>query len=101
MNNIDFAKEIPAAQLAEIFKSYFEQHMIAYGILRGVEFVSLNEVSIDKASITYSVKLLDTEDKEKLLRNLQSNSSNIIMYGKSYQPRVFINGDMLCITIQK
>jgi len=101
MNNIEFAKEIPAAQLADIFKSYFEQHMIAYGILRDVEFVSLNDISMDKASITYSVKLLDAENKERLLNTLQSNSANIIMYGKSYTPNVFLNGDLLCITINK
>lgn len=101
MNNLEFAKNIPASQLAEIFRGFFEQHMIAYGILRMVEFVSLNEVSMDEASITYSVKLINTRDKEQLIKLLNSRVSNIVMYGKAYQPDIFFNGDLLCITIKK
>ena len=101
MNNLDFVQNIPATKLAEIFKEFFEQHMVAYGVLKNVEFVSLNEVSIDKASITYSVKLLNTKDKDRLVEQLQSNTSSLVMYGKPYSPEVFMNGDLLCITIKK
>ena len=51
MDTLQFAQNIPAEELAKIFKDYFEQHMFAYDLLRGVKFVSLNSVSFDKASI--------------------------------------------------
>ena len=101
MNNIEFAKNIPAVQLAEIFKSFFEQHMIAYGILKNVEFVSINNVSMDCASITYSVKLINQVDREALVKYINSRASTIVMYGKSYHPEVFFRGDLLCLTIKK
>lgn len=101
MDNLEFAKNIPAAQLADIFKSFFEQHMVAYGILRNIEFIGINDISMDKASITYSVKLIDNINKEALKKYLNSKASAVVMYGKLYQPEVFINGDILCITIKK
>lgn len=101
MNTLEFAKDIPAEKLAEIFRDYFEQHMFAYNLLRGVNFVSLNNVSFDKASIIYSVKVLNDEDKDKLVNNLISKSGSLNIYGKLYRPEIYLNGDLLCITIKK
>lgn len=99
MNVLEFSNEIPADELATIFKDFFEQHMVAYNILSKIRFVSLNEVTCNKSSIIYSVKLLEDEDKEKLVNNL--NNIPVTMYGKQYIPNVFLNGDLLCITIEK
>ena len=101
MNNLEFAQNIPAAQLMEIFKNFFEQHMVAYGVLKNIKFVTLNNVSIDKASITYSIKLLNDYDKNKIAEQIKFMSNNLVMYGKKYELEVFINGDLLCITINK
>ena len=54
---------------------------------------------MDKSSIMYSVKLLDDEDKGKIVHQL--NNLPLSIYGKVYKPSVFINGDLLCITINK
>jgi hypothetical protein len=101
MNTLEFAKNIPAEKLAEIFKDYFEQHMAVYDMLRGVEFISLNSVDMDTASIMYSVKLLNDQNKEDLVKKLQSTSGSLIIYGKPYTPNIYLNGDLLCITISK
>lgn len=101
MDTLQFAENIPAEELAQIFKDYFEQHMFVYNLLSGVKFVSLNSVSIDKASIMYSVKLLNSEEKERLAELLTSKGASLNVYGKNYTPKVFINGDLLCITISK
>ena len=39
------------------------------------------------------------EDKEKLVNQL--NNLPLTIYGKTYTPSVFLNGDLLCITIDK
>lgn len=101
MDTLEFAKSIPAEKLAEIFRDYFEQHMAVYDMLRGVEFISLNSVDIDNASIIYSVKLLDDEDKNDLLNRLKNTSSLLNIYGRVYEPNIFLNGDLLCIMIKK
>lgn len=100
MNAIEFSQGIPAKELARIFKDYFEQHMIAYNMLRGVQFVRINEVNLDTASIMYSVRLLEGEDKEKLLKRL-TLAGSVNIYGKVYTPELYLNGDLLCITIKK
>lgn len=100
MNTIEFAKDIPASQLAAIFKDYFEQHMLVYDMLRGVQFASINDITMDKASIIYSVKL-DNENREGLIRRLQSQCSSLVIYGHTYTPEIYLNGDLLCITIKK
>ncbi len=100
MNAIQFVENIPAQQIAVIFKDYFEQHMLVYDLLRGVDFVSLNSISFDKASIIYSVKLGD-ENRDGLLKKLNSECSSLYIYGKQFTPKVFLNGDLLCITIEK
>jgi hypothetical protein len=101
MDTLQFAENIPAEELAKIFREYFEQHMFVYNLLKGVEFVSLNNISFDKASIMYSVKLLNPEEKDKLAECLNSKSASMDIYGKTYTPKIFINGDLLCITITK
>lgn len=101
MDTIEFSKNIPAEQLAGIFRNYFEQHMMAYYVLKGVNFVSINNISMDEASIMYSVKILETEQKEQLLQTLQRDSANLNIYGKQYHPEIYMNGDLLCITIKK
>ena len=65
MDAIDFSKDIPPTQLAEIFRNYFEQHMAAYYILQGMQYGGLT-VNIDNASLIYSVRLISDEDKNTL-----------------------------------
>ncbi len=103
MNTLEFAKDIPAEQIAEIFRNYFEQHMAVYDMLRGMQFVRINniETNPNTASIMYSIKLLDARDKEWLERKLNLSSGSLIIYGKKYTPEVYMNGDLLCITIKK
>ena len=99
MNMVEFSNQIPSDQLIEIFKDFFEQHIATYDLLKGIEFIKINNITIDKSSIMYSVKLLDDEDKEKIVRQL--NNLPLTVYGKTYAPSVFLNGDLLCITIDK
>lgn len=101
MDTLEFAKNIPAQKLAEIFKNYFEQHMAVYDMLKGIEFISLNEVNINTASIIYSVKLLDIQSKNDLIHKLQQSSGLLNIYGKVYKPDIYLNGDLLCITLNK
>ncbi len=101
MNSIEFSKNIPPETLAQIFKDYFEQHMAAYYMFKGVDFVSINKVDMDKASIMYSVKVLDESQKLRLMDNLQKQSGTVKIYGYDVTPEVFINGDLLCLTIKK
>lgn len=101
MNSIEFSKNIPPEKLATIFKDYFEEHMAAYYMLKGVDFVSINSVDINKASIMYSVKVLDERQKDALLMNLQRTSTALNIYGQKIVPDIYINGDLLCITITK
>ena len=90
MNNTEFIKDIPADQIAIIFKDFFEQHMLVYDIIKNADFVSINDISIDSASTEAELKRL-----------LELDSSSLIIYGKEYKPNIFINGDLLCITINK
>ena len=99
MDMIEFSNSILAEKISIIFKDFFENHICAYKVLKGIKFVRINDISFDKASITYSVKLLDDEDKDLLLSHLQGITVNI--YGKDYSPDVYLNGDILCITIDK
>ena len=75
--------------------------MLIYDILSDIQFVTISEVSFDKSSIIYSVKLLSEEDKGFVMRVLQNKNLSLTMYGKQYTPSVFMNGDLLCITINK
>ena len=63
MNMIQFSNQVPSDQLILIFKDFFEQHIAAYDLLKGIEFVRRNEITMNKSSIMYSVKLLEDEDK--------------------------------------
>lgn len=101
MNTIEFSHSIPADQLAIIFKDYFEKHMAVYDLLRGLQGGVINSVNIDTASIIYSVRLLDEDNKEKIVKALQSRAGSLTIYGKKYTPEVYLNGDLLCITIKK
>lgn len=101
MNALEFSHDVPANKLAEIFKDYFDQHMFVYGMLKNIEFAGINDVAYDKASIMYSVRLLDTENKDKLLKDLNSAAAHLVIYGKTYTPEIYLNGDLLCITIKK
>lgn len=100
MDTIEFAKSIPAEKLAEIFKDYFEQHMAVYYMLKEIEFITIN-ADISNASIIYSIKILDDRDKDGLTRRLQESNNILNIYGKEYKPEIFLNGDLLCITINK
>lgn len=101
MNTIDFIKDVPADQLALIFKDYFEQHMFTYDLLRGVQFGGINSIDINTASIMYSVKLVEGEDQNKLIKHLNSKAGSLVIYGKHYTPEIYLNGHLLCITIKK
>lgn len=99
MNMLEFSNKIPSEQLSIIFKDFFDEHIAVYGALKETEFNSINILTEQKSSIMYSVKLLKDADKEKL----SSHISNLKLsaYGKVYTPSVYINGDLLCITISK
>lgn len=99
MNMVQFSNQVPSDQLMLIFKDFFEQHIVAYDLLKGIEFVRINEITMNKSSIMYSVKLLEDEDKEKLANSINNLPLNI--YGKTYYPSAYLNGDLLCITINK
>ena len=102
MNTLEFTKDIPAEQLAEIFRQYFEQHMMAYFMLKGMHYTG-TKVSIDNstASIMYAVKLDNPNEKAILEHNLNVNAGKLNIYGRVYTPEIFMNGDLLCITIKK
>lgn len=101
MNTLEFVKDVPAEQLASIFKDYFEQHMFTYDLLRGIRFGGIYSVDINTASIMYSVKLIGNEDRDILISHLKSKAGSLIIYGKHYTPDIYYNGDLLCITIKK
>ena len=98
MNMIDFSNQLSPDQLMNIFKNFFEQHIAAYNIMKDMKFVDIN-VTTDSSSILYSVKLLDKDDKVRLQKNISNMTLNI--YGKVYNPEIYINGDLLCVTIKK
>ena len=100
MDTLEFGKNISNENLAEIFKNFFEQHMAAYELLKGIQFSSLS-VDIKKASIIYSIKVLDEKEKEILLNKVQDISGSLLIYGKNYNISPFMNGDLFCITIYK
>ena len=99
MDMIEFSNAIPSEQLATIFIKFFNEHIAAYGVLNSVQFVNMNVITDNKSSITYSVRLLENEDKEKLLSHL--NNITIGAFGKVYKPSVYLNGDILCVTFNK
>ena len=101
MNTLEFTKNVPAERLAEVFKDYFEQHMAVYELIKGMEFLSINSITVDKASIMYSVKILDENERNNLLSKLQVTSGKLTIYNREYTPHIFMNGDILCITINK
>lgn len=100
MDTLEFGKNISSEKLAEIFKNFFEQHMAVYELIKGIQFVSLN-VDMDKASIIYSIKVLNEKEKDILFHKLQVTSGALSIYGKTYETNIFINGDLLCITLNK
>jgi hypothetical protein len=100
MDTLEFGKNISNENLAEIFKNFFEQHMATYELLKGIQFSSLS-VDIKKASIIYSIKVLDEKEKEILLNKVQDISGSLLIYGKNYNISTFMNGDLFCITINK
>ena len=57
MNMIDFSHNIPSDQLLNIFKNFFEQHMVAYDLLKDIDLVNF-KVTEDVSSIFYSVKIM-------------------------------------------
>lgn len=101
MNALEFTKNVPAERLAEVFKDYFEQHMAVYELIKGMEFLSINSINVDKASIMYSVKILDEKERNNLISKLQVTSGKLNIYSRDYAPHIFMNGDILCITISK
>lgn len=101
MDTLEFSSYLKPESLASIFKDYFEQHIAAYYMLRGLDFVSLNVSGLDAASIMYSVKLLKPEETNRIIEALNRESSNVIIYGIKIKPNIFVSGDLLCITLKK
>ena len=101
MDTVEFSRSIPPEMMATIFKNYFEQHMAAYYMCRGLNFVTINVSDVDKASIMYSVKLMDQDQKDHIVNSLRHSSANLRVYNAIIKPDIFINGDLLCITLHK
>ena len=100
MNAIEFSKNISPEKLATIFKDFFEQHMAAYSMLNGMEFVDLN-ADFNKACIVYSVKLLNPDNLNRIIENLQRQSTRLMIYGMTIIPEIHVESDKLYITIRK
>ena len=96
---IDFSHNIPSDQLLNIFKNFFEQHMVAYDLLKDIDLVDF-KVGEDTSSIFYSVKIMKESDKERI-QNMICNNISITVYGNTYTPSIYLNGDLLCITFKK
>lgn len=99
MNMVDFSHNIPSDQLLNIFKNFFEQHMVAYDLLKDIDLVDF-KVGEDTSSIFYSVKIMKESDKERI-QNMICNNISITVYGNTYTPSIYLNGDLLCITFKK
>ena len=48
MDAIEFSNQIPSDDLVRIFKDFFEQHMLAYDILNGIQFVKINKITMNR-----------------------------------------------------
>lgn len=99
MNMIDFSHNIPSDQLLNIFKNFFEQHMVAYDLLKDIDLVNF-KVTEDVSSIFYSVKIMKESDKERI-QNMICDNISVTVYGHTYTPSIYLNGDLLCITFKK
>lgn len=99
MNMVDFSHNIPSDQLLNIFKNFFEQHMVAYDLLKDIDLVDF-KVGEDTSSIFYSVKIMKESDKERI-QNMMCNNVSVTAYGHTYTPSIYLNGDLLCITFKK
>ena len=80
MNMVQFSNQVPSDQLMLIFKDFFEQHVVAYDILKGIKFNGINSIDFNKSSIVYSVKLLSDKNKEQLVNNLNGITLNISIF---------------------
>jgi hypothetical protein len=49
----------------------------------------------------YSVRVLDEIQKDELVKKLQNKTTAVNIYGHVVYPEIYINGDLLCITIRK
>ena len=101
MDSVEFSKLLSPEMMGTIFRDYFEHHIAAYYMLKGLDFVSMNVSGVDKASIMYSVKLLNTEQIDRISTNLQRNSANLKVNDNKIIPEIFLSGDLLCITLHK
>lgn len=102
-NMTEFSHNIPSDQLMDIFKNFFEQHMIAYELLKGMDLIDFKVSSdLSSSSIFYSVRILNEEDKERIKRLYCNNTGYTVrVYGNTYTPSIYLNGDLLCITFKK
>lgn len=100
MDRIEFSRDIPAEKLIAVFKNFFEEHMAMYDMLKG-EHVKITSVDTNSASIIYSVRMLDDDNKEELMSRIKFMSQYFNIYGKTYDPDIYLNGDLLCITLNK
>ena len=100
-NMVECSNNIPSTQLLTIFKNFFEQHMIAYELLKDIDLVDFRvDTNADTSSIFYSVKIMKESDKERI-KSMICDSLSITAYGHTYTPSVYLNGDLLCITFKK
>lgn len=97
MDFIEFSKTIPVDKLMELFKSHFEEYILAYYVLQGVEFIKINDITINESSIIYSIELVKEEDRQRIVQ--LSNNIKLNIYGKELIPNVYIDGDLLYICV--
>lgn len=101
MTEEEYSQQIPASDLLIIYRDWFQQHMLTYNLLKKLETVTIHNVSFDQASIIYSIRLFSDKEKRDIEAILKNDRVKINIYGNDYTPHIYMNGDLLCITINK
>ena len=64
MNMVEFSNQIPSEQLIMIFKNFFEEHVATYDLLKGIQFIKINNIL---NLIDYNVQtFITTTDIDKI-----------------------------------
>lgn len=101
MDTLQFSSDINPNTLAKVFQDFFEQHMVAYYIAKGVGTGRIHSVDMNKASIIYNIHILTDNDAEIIRNYLDNLNGRVTVFGHNIKYTYCINGDLLCITIQK